>query len=166
MTNRWGKNRHSDRFYFLGLQNHCGQWLQPWNEKMFASWKKSYDKPRHIKKQRQHFTAKSPYSQSYSFSSGYLWMWELNHKEGWALKNWCFQIVVLEKILENTLDCKLVNPKGNQQWIFIGRIVAKAEALILWPFDARANSLEKTLMLGKTEGKRRRRWQKWGEVVR
>ena len=66
-------------------------------------------------------------------------MWELDHKEDWALKNWCFQTVVLEKILESPLDrkeMKPVNPKGNQPWIFIGRTDAEAEALILWPRDA------------------------------
>ena len=88
-------------------------------------------------------------------------MWELDHKEGWALKNWCFQTVVLEKTRENPLDCKEIkpaNPKGNQLWIFIGRTDADAEAPILWPPDAK-NSFEKTLMLGKIEGGRRRGWQ-------
>ena len=83
-------------------------------------------------------------------------MWELDHKEGWALKNWCFWTVVLEKTLESILDCKIkaVNPKGNQFWIFIGRTAA--EAPILWPPDAKNWLLEKTLMLGKVEGRRRR----------
>ena len=83
-------------------------------------------------------------------------MWELVHKEGWVLKNWCFQIVVLGKTLENSLDCKEmkpVNPKGYHLWIFIGRTDAEVEAPIFW---RRADSLEKTLMLGKIEGKRRR----------
>ena len=70
---------------------------------------------KHIKKQRHHFPNKGPCSQSYGFSSGYVWIWELDHKGGWALKNWCFQIVVLENTLESLLDSKikLVNPKGN-----------------------------------------------------
>ena len=92
-----------------------------------------------LKKQRHHFADKGPYSQSYGFSSSYGWMWELDHKEGWALKNWCFQIV-LEKTLESPLDCKEikpVHPKGNQSWIFIGRTDAEAEVLILWPPDAK-----------------------------
>ena len=109
---------------------------------MFAPWKESYNKPRqHIKKQRHHFTNKSPYSQSYGFSSSRVRMWNLDHKEGWALKNWCFQIVVLEKILESPLDSKdikPVNPKGNQLWIFIGRTDAEAEAPIFWPPDAKS----------------------------
>ena len=108
---------------------------------MLASWKKIYDQPRrHIKKQRHYFANKGPSSQSYGFSSSRLWMWELNHKEGWASKNWCFWPVVLEKTLESTLDCKEikpVHPKGNQSWIFIGRTDAEAEAPILWPLDVK-----------------------------
>ena len=92
-----------------------------------------------------------------------LWMWELDHKESWASKNWYFWTVVLEKILESLLDCKEikpVNPKVNQSWIFIGRTDAEAEAPILWPPDAETDSLEKILMLGKIEGGRRRGWQR------
>jgi len=98
---------------------------------MLALWKKSYDQPRqHIKKQRHYFANKGPSSQSYGFSSGHVWMWELDHKEGWAPKNWCFWTVVLEKTLESPLDCKdiqPVHPKGNQSWIFIGRTDVEAE---------------------------------------
>ena len=92
-------------------------------------------------------------------------MWELDHKEGWTLKYWCFWTVVLEKTLESPLDweeIKPVNPKGNQPWIFIGRTDAEAEAPILWPPDAKSWLTGKTLMLGKIEGKRRRGWQKMG----
>ena len=81
-----------------------------------------------------------PSSQSYGFSSGHVWMWELAYKEGWALKNWCFWTVVLEKTLESPLDCKEIQPvhsKRNQSWIFIGRTDAEAEALILWPPDVK-----------------------------
>ena len=78
--------------YFLGLQNHCGWWLQPWNQKTLAPWKKINDKPRqHVKKQIHHFTNKDLYNQSYGFSSSHVWMWELNHKEGWVQKAWCIQ---------------------------------------------------------------------------
>ena len=90
-------------------------------------------------------------------------MWELDHKEGWALKDWVFGTVVLEKSLESRLDrkdIKSVNPKGNQSWLFIGRADSEAEAPILCPLMRRADSLKKTLMLGKTEGKRRRGWQR------
>ena len=79
---------------------------------------------------------KSPYSQSYGFSSSHVWMWELDHKEGWAPKNWCFWTVVLEKTLESPFNCKEikpVHPKGNQPWIFTGRSDAKAETPVLWP---------------------------------
>ena len=134
MASRREKSGSSDRFYFLGLQNHCGQWLQPWNSKTLVPWKKSYDKPRqHIKKQRYHFADRDPSSQSYDFSSSHVWMWELDHKEPWAPKNWCFQIVALEKILESPLNCgeiKLVSPKGNQPQIFIRRTDAETEAPI------------------------------------
>ena len=131
---------------------------------MLAPWKESYNRPRqHIKKQRHYFADKGPYSQSYHFSSTYAWKWELIHKGGWALKNWCFWIVGLEKMLESPLYCKEikpVSPEGNQSWIFIGRTVTEAQ---LWYFGyqiQRASSLEKTLMLGKIEGKRRRGWQR------
>ena len=103
----------------------------------FLPWKKSYDKPRqHIKKQRHYFTKKSPYSQSYGFSSSHVWMWELDCKEGWAPKNWCLWNVVLEKTLESPLDCKeihLVHPKGDQSWVFIGRTNVEAETPVLVP---------------------------------
>ena len=92
-------------------------------------------------------------------------MWELDHKEGWTLKNWCFWAVVLEKTLESPLDCKeikLVNPKGNQYWLFIRRIDAETEVQILWPPNAKSYSLEKILMLEKIEGRRRRGWQRMG----
>ena len=108
---------------------------------MLAPWKKRYDQPRqHIKKQRHYFADKGPSSQSYGFSSSYIWMWGLNHKESWVPKNWCFWLVVLEKTLESPLNCKEiqpVNPKGNQSWIFIGRTDVEAEAPILWPPNAK-----------------------------
>ena len=104
---------------------------------MLAPWKKSCDQPRQcIKKQRCHFANKVPSSQSYGFSSGQLRMWELDHKEGWAPKNWCFWTVVLERTLESPLDCKEiqpVHPKGDQPWDFFGRNDAEAETPVLWP---------------------------------
>ena len=102
-----------------------------------APWKESYDKPRqHIKKQRHYFANKGLSSQSYGFSSSHVWMWELDHKEGWAPKNWCFLTEVLKKTPESPLDCKKikpVNPKGNQTWIFIGKTDAEAETPMLGP---------------------------------
>ena len=101
-----------------------------------------------------------PSSQSYGFSSSHVWMWELDHKEGWVQKNWCFWTVVLEKTLESPLDCKEiqpVHPKGNKSWIFIGRTDVEAETpILMW----RTDSFEKTLMLGKIEGRRLRGWEK------
>ena len=91
-----------------------------------------------IKKQRHYFANKGLSSQSYGFSSGHVWMWELDYKESWAPKNWCFWTVVLEKILESPLnwkELKHVHPKWNQSWIFIGSTDAEAETPILWPPD-------------------------------
>ena len=108
---------------------------------MLTPWKESYDQPRqHIKKQRHYFVNKGPSSQGYGFSSSHVWMWELDYKESWMQKNWCFWTVVLEKTLESPLDCKKiqpVHPKGNQSWMFIGRTDAEPEAPILWPPDAK-----------------------------
>ena len=90
----------------------------------------------YIKKQRHYFANNGTSSQSYGFSSSYVWMWELDHKESWESKKWCFWTVVLEKMLESLLECKEikpVNPNGNQSWIFIGRTDAEAETPILWP---------------------------------
>ena len=132
---------------------------------MLAPWKNSYDKPRQcIKKQRHHFANKGPYSQSYSFSSSHAWLWELDHKEGWAPKNWSFWTVVLEKTLESPLDCKIkpVNPKGDQPWVFIGRTDVEAEAPILWPPDSKIWFTGKDPDTGKDWGqeeKGRMRWE-------
>ena len=103
-------------------------------------------------------------SQNFVFSSSHVWMWELDYKESWALKNWYFQIAVLEKILESPLDSKeikTVNPKGNQPCIFIGRTDVEAEAPILWPPDSKSWLIGKSLKLGKIEGKRGRGWDGW-----
>ena len=120
---------------------------------MLASWKKGYDQHRqHIKNQGHYFANKCPSSQSYSFSSITVWIWELGYKESWALNNWCFWTVVLEKTLESSLDCKEihpVNPKGNQPWIFIGRTDAKAETTILWPPNAKNQLTGKDHDVGK-----------------
>ena len=105
------------------------------------------DKPRqHIKKQTYHFANKGPSSQSYSFSSSHIRMWQLDHKEGWAPKNWCFWTVVLEKTLESPLVSKEIKPvhlKGNQPWIFTGRTDAEAEAPILWPPNVKSQIIGK-----------------------
>ena len=109
----------------------------------------------HIKKQRRYFANKGPSSQSCGFSSSHVWMWELDHKEGWAQKNWCFWTVVLEKTLKSPLDCKEIqpaHPKGDQSWIFIGRTDAEAEALILWPPDVKSWLIGKDPDAGKDWG--------------
>ena len=171
MANRWGNSGKSVRLYFWGLQNHCRWWLQPWNWKTLAPWKKSSDQPRqNVQKQRHYFANKGLSSQSYGFSSSHVWMWELDYWESWALKNLCFWTVLLEKTPESPLNCKEiqpVHPKGNQSWIFIGRTDAETEAPILCHLMGRTDSLEKTLMLGKIEGRRRRGRQRmrWLEGI-
>ena len=157
MANRWGNSGDSGRLYFFVLLNDCRWWLHPWNLKTLTPWKESYDQPRqHIKKQRQYFANKGSSSQSYGFSNSHAWMWELNYKESWVLKSWCFWTVVLEKTLECPLDCKeiqSVHPKGNQSRIFIGRTDVEAETPILWPPDV------KNWLLGKYPDA----WRDWGQ---
>ena len=115
---------------------------------MLTPWKESYDNTRqHIKKQRHYFANKGPSSQGYGFYSGPALMWELDYKESWAPKNWCFWTVVLEKTPESPLDCKEiqpVHPKG-QSWVFIGRTDVEAETPILWPPDVKNWLLGKDL---------------------
>ena len=122
---------------------------------MLTPWKESYDQPRqHIKKQRHYFANKGPSSQGYGFSSGRVWMWELDYKESWAPKNWCFWTVVL-KTLESPLDCKEIqpiHPKGDQLWVFIGRTDVEAETPILWPPDAKSGHIGKDPDAGKAWG--------------
>ena len=126
---------------------------------MLAPWKKSYDQPRqHIINQRL-LCQQSLSSQSYGFSSGHVWMWELDCEESWAPKNWCFWTMVLEKTLESSLDCKEiqpVHPKGDQSWVFIGRTMLKLKLQYFGHLMRRVNSLGKTLMLGGIRGRRRR----------
>ena len=134
---------------------------------MLIPWKESYDQPRqHIKKQRHSFVNKGLSSQSYGFSNSHVWVWELDYKESWAPKDWCFWTVVLEKILESPLDCReiqSVHPKGNQSWISLEGLMLKLKLQYFGHLKRRADSLEKTLMLGKIAGRRRRGWQwmKW-----
>ena len=152
------KSGNSNRFYFLGLQNHCRQWLQSWNEKSLVPWKKSYDKPRkHIKKQIRYFADKGPHSQSYGFSSSHVRMLELDHNEGWVLKNWCFWIVVLEETFENPLDCKEIKSvyhKENQPWVFIEGLKLKMKLQYF------GNSLEPIHWKRPTHWKRPWCWEK------
>ena len=155
-------------FIFGELQNHCRWWLLSWNKKTLAPWKKSYDQPRlHIQKQRHYFASKGLSSQGYGFSSGHVWMWELDYKENWGLKNWCFWTVVLEKTLESPLDCKEiqpVQPKEDQSWVFIGRTAVEAETPILWPPDAKSWLLWKDPDAGKDWGQEGK-WTTEDEMV-
>ena len=119
-----------------------------------------------ILKSRDYFANKGPSSQGYGFSSGHVQMWEFDYKESWGPKNWCFWTVVLEETLESPLDCEEiqpVHPKGNQSWIFIGRIDAEAEtsaeAEYFGYLMQRSDPFEKTVMLGKIESMRRG-WQR------
>ena len=140
---------------------------------MLAPWKESYDQPRQrIKKQRNYFSIKGLFSQGYGFSSSHLWMWELDYKESWALKNWCFWTVVLEKTLESPLDCKEiqpVHPKGDQSWVFIRGTDVEADTPILWPPDAEAWLIWKDPSAGKDWGQEEKRmtedeivgWHHW-----
>ena len=132
----------------------------------------SYDKPRqYIKKQSHHFANNGPNSQGYCLSSSHEQMWELDIKEGWVPKNWCFWTMVLEKTLESPLDCKEikpVNPIGNQHWIFTGRNDAEAEAPILCPPDWKNWLIGKKKRTNPDAGKNwgqgerdKRRWDGW-----
>ena len=140
---------------------------------MFTPWKESYDQPRqHVKKQRHYFVNKYLSSQGYGFSNTHVWMWELDYKESWAQKNWCFWAVVLDKTLESPLDCKEiqpVHPKGDQSWVFIGRTDVEAETLILWPSDVKSWLIWKDPDAGKDWGQEEKgmtehemvRWHHW-----
>ena len=114
------------------------------------------ERPRqHIQKQRHYFANKGPSSQVYGFSSGHVWMWELDYKESRVPKNWCFWTAMLEKTLESPLDCKEiqpVHPKGDQSWVFIGRTDVEAEAPIIWPPDAKSWLIGKDPDAGKDWG--------------
>ena len=175
-----GKQCKQWQTFFPGLQNHCRWCLQPWHWKTLALWKKdtcsleeSYDQPRqHIKKQRHYSNDRGPSSQGYGFSSSHVWMWELDHKEGWLPKNWCFWTVVLEKALESSLDCKEIKPvnpikvlKEISPEYSLEGLMLKMKLHYLGHLMWRTDSLEKTLMLGKIEGRRRREGMTEDEVV-
>ena len=122
---------------------------------MLNPWKESYDQPRqYIKKQRHYFANKGPSSQGYGFSSSHVWMWELDYKESWVQKNWCFWIVVLERTLESLLaykEIQQVHPK-DQFWVFIGRTDVEAEIPIFWPLDVKSWLIWKDPDAGKDWG--------------
>ena len=145
------------------LQNHCRCDCSHYIKRCLLLGRKVITNLDSILTSRDYFAKKGPSSQGYGFSCGHIWMWELDYRESWAPKNWCFWTVVLEKTLESPLDGKEiqpVNPTGNLSWMFIGRTDTKTETPILWPPDVKNNTLKKTLMLGKIEGRRRRGWQR------
>ena len=126
--------------------------------------KQSYDQPKwHIKKQRHYFASKGLSSQGHGFSSGHVWMWELDCKESWVPKNWCFWTVVLGKTLESPLDCRRSNQsilKDISPGCSLEGLILKLKLQYFGHLMWRADSFEKTLMLGKIEGRRRKGWQR------
>ena len=131
---------------------------------------KLYQPRLHIEKQRYYFANLGSSSQGYGFSSGHVLMWELDYKESWVPKNWCFWTMVLEKTLESPLDFKEiqpVHPKADKSWVFIGRTDVEAETPILWPPDVKNWLIWKTLMLGKIGARRRRGQQRmrWSDGI-
>ena len=163
MANKQAKSRKTvTDFIFLGSKITDGDCSHEIERYLLLRRKAMTNLDSILKSRDIYFVNKGPCSQSYGFPV-VIWMWEMDHKEAWVLKNWCFQTVVLKKTLESPLDNKEiqpVHPKGDQSWIFIGRTEAEAEALILWPLMWRADSLEKTLILGKIGGRRRRGQQR------
>ena len=131
---------------------------------MLTPWKESYDQPRqHIKKQIHYFANKGPSSQGYGFSSGHVWMWELDYKESWVPKNWRFWTVVLEKTLESPLDCKEIQPvhlKEISPGCSLEGLMMKLKLQYFGYLMRRADSFGKTLMLGGIRGRRKRGWQR------
>ena len=162
MGNRWGNSGNSGWFLFLGARKSLQMVTAAMKLKDAYSLEGSYDQPRrHIKKQRHYFVYKGLSSQGYGFSNSYVWMWELDYKESWALKDWCFWTMVLEKTLENPLDCKEksilkeISPEYSWEGLML-KLKLQYFSHLMW----RTDSFEKTLMLGEIEGGRRRGWQR------
>ena len=142
MANRWGNSGNGGWLYFWGAPESLQMVIAAMKLKDAYSLEgKLWPTRQHIVKQRHYFVNKDLSSQDYGFSSGHVWMWELDCEERWAPKNWCFWTVVLEKTLESPLDCKeiqSVHSKGDQSWVFFGRNDAKAETPVLWPPHAKS----------------------------
>ena len=155
MANRWRNSRNSGKLFFGGAPKSLQIVTAAMKFKDACSLEESRQ---HTKKQRYYFVNKGPSSQSFGFSSSHVWMWELDHKESWALKNWWFWTVVLEEMLESLLDCQEiqpVHPKGNQSWILLGRTDVEVETPVLWPPDAKSWLIWKDPEAGKDW-----RWEK------
>ena len=163
MANRWGSNGNSGWLFFLDSKITADGDCSHEIKRRLLLGRKVMINLDSILKIRHYFANKGPSSQGYCFPCRPVWMWELDCEESWALKNWCFWTIVLEKTLESPLDCKEiqpVHPKGDQSWVFIGRTDVEAETPNSGYLMRRVDSLEKTLMLGKIEGWRRRGRQK------
>ena len=149
MANRWGKMETVTDFIFLvskiTVDDDCSHEIK----RHLHLGRQAMTNLDHVLKRRHHFADKGPNSRSYGLSSCHVWMWELDQKEGWVPKNWCFQTVVLE------------NPKGDQPWLFFGRTDAEAEAPILWPLDVKSQLIGKDFDAGKDWCPREgRKWRK------
>ena len=140
MANRWGNSGNSGRLYFLGLHSTAdGDWSHEIKRHLLLG-RKVMPKLDSILQSRDITLPTKVHLVKAPVSSSHVWMWELDYKESWAMKNWCFWTMILEKSLESPLDCKEIqpiHPKGNHSWIFIGRTDTKAESPILWPHDAK-----------------------------
>ena len=149
MANRWGDSGNSDRIYFLGLQNHCSL---EFKRNLLLGKNVMTNLDSILKSRDITLQTKVLLSQSYGFPSSHVWIWELDYKGIWVLKNWCFWTVVLEKAFEIPLDCREIQPvhtKGDHFWVFIGRTDAEAETPILWPPDVKNCLIWKDPVSGK-----------------
>ena len=161
-----GKSGNSGWLYFGGPPNHWRLWMSHEIRRHLLIGRKIMTNLDSILTSRDiTLSQQSPSSQGYGFSSSHVWMWDLDYKESWVLKNWCFWTVVLGKTLESPLDCKEiqpVHPKGDQSWCSLIGLILKLQLQYTGHLMWRADSFEKTLMLGKIEGRRRRRRQRMG----
>ena len=138
MADRWGNNGNGKTLFWVSKITAHGDCTHEIKRRLLL-WRKAMTNVDSILKSGD-ITNIGLSSQSFDFSSSHVWMWELDYKESWLLKIWCFWTVVLEKTLESPLDCKEihpVHPNGNQSWIFIGRTDAEAEPSLFWPSDAK-----------------------------
>ena len=163
MVNRWGNSGNST-WLFSSKSTADGDCSHGIKRHLLLGRKVMANLDSILKSRDIHYFAnKGPSGQGYGFSSGHVWMWELDYKESLALKNWCFWTVVLEKTLESPLDCKEIQPvhsEEDQPWDFFRRNDAKAETPVLWPPHAKSWLIGKTLMLGRIGGRRKRGWQR------
>ena len=147
-----GKQQKQWQTIFLGSKTTADKDCSHKIERLLLHGRKAMTNLHSIKKQRHYFADKDPYNQSYGFPSSHIWLADLNHIEGWALKNWCFWATVLVKTLESPLNYKEIKPvnfKGNQPWMFIGSTDAEAEAPMIWPPDVKSWLIRKDPVAGK-----------------